>query len=81
MSVFLRPDAEIAAEIADLLARMPGAETMRIAVSIADGEVTLTGELPDAGMIAAAIKVASDVDGVVGVSSRLTVSQLHHEAG
>ena len=33
MSVFLRPDAEIAAEIADQLALMPEAETMRIAVS------------------------------------------------
>ena len=49
MSVFLRPDAEIAAEIADELAAMPGAAVMRIAVSIADGEVVLTGELPNAG--------------------------------
>ncbi|HUZ51432.1 MAG TPA: CBS domain-containing protein [Streptosporangiaceae bacterium] len=81
MSVFLRPDAEIAAEIADSLARMPGAEAMRIAVCIADGEVALTGELPHAGMIAAAIKVASDVDGVVAVSSRLTASQVDHQAG
>ena len=81
ISVFLRPDAEIAAEIADSLAAMPEAEAMRIAVSIADGEVILTGELPNAGVIAAAIKVASCVDGVVAVSSRLTASQVHHEAG
>ena len=80
MRVFLRPDAEIAAEIAGSLAAMPGAEAMRIAVSIADGEVILTGELPDAGMIATAVKVASDVDGVVAVTSRLTVSKVRHEA-
>jgi CBS domain-containing protein/nitrate reductase NapAB chaperone NapD len=81
MSVFLRPDAEIAAEITDQLAQLPGAEMMRVAVSIADGEVVLIGELPNAAMIAAAIKVASDVDGVVAVSSSLTARQVHHEAG
>jgi CBS-domain-containing membrane protein len=76
MSVFLRPDAEIAAEVADRLAAMPGAEGMRVAVAITDGEVILTGELPNAGMIQAAVKVASDVDGVVAVCSRLTAGQL-----
>lgn len=80
MSVFLRPDAEIAAEIVADLSRLRGAEAMRIAVSITDGEVVLTGELPDAGMVAAAIKVASEVDGVVAVASRLTVSQAVQDA-
>ena len=76
MSVFLRPDAEIAAEIADRLAAMPDATAMRVAVSITDGEVILTGELPNAGLIATVIKVASDVDGVVAVASRLTASKV-----
>jgi CBS-domain-containing membrane protein len=80
MSVFLRPDAEIAAEVAASLAAMPQAGAIRVSVSVADGEVILTGEVPDAGMIASAIKVASDVDGVVAVASRLTAS-LQHEAG
>ena len=75
MRVFLRPDAEIAAEIADSLAAMPGAEAMRIAVAIDEGEVTLTGQVPDSGMIAAAIKVASSVEGVVAVASRLIASK------
>lgn len=74
MSVFLRPDAEIAAEIADDLARIPHAEAMRVAVSVADGEVVLSGEMPEAEMIGSAVKLAMDVDGVVAVASRLTVS-------
>ena len=80
MNAFLRPDAEIATEIADRLTAMPEAAAMRIAVSITDGEVLLTGELPNAGMIAAAIKVASEVDGVVAVASRLTAGSVHHQA-
>jgi CBS-domain-containing membrane protein len=81
MSVFLRPDAEIAAEVAASLAAMPQARAIRVAVSVADGEVILTGEMPVAGMIATAIKVASDVDGVVAISSRLTASRVQHQAG
>ncbi len=72
LRVFLRPDSEIAAEVVAALAGISQAQSMRVAVSVADGEVELTGEVPAADVIAAAVRTASDVDGVVNVTSRLT---------
>jgi CBS domain-containing protein len=72
LSVFLRPDSEIAAELVAALAGIPQAQSMHVSVSVTDGEVELTGEVPDASVIAAAVRIASDVDGVVNVTSRLT---------
>jgi len=68
LRAFLRPDAEIA----DVLTAIPQAQSMRIAVSVTDGEVVLTGDAPAASLIAAAVRAASDVEGVVAVTSRLT---------
>jgi CBS domain-containing protein len=75
LSVFLRPDGEIAAEIADELARVTPGGPARLVVSVTDGEVLLTGELRGAGAIAAAVKIASDVAGVVAVTSQLTAGE------
>jgi CBS domain-containing protein len=72
LSVFLRPDAEIAAEVKAALASMLLADAQRITVRVTDGVVTLAGELPRAEMISGAVRVAADVDGAVAVSSRLT---------
>jgi len=77
LSVFLRPDAEIAAEIADNLMRVTPAGQPRITVSVTDGEVLLTGD----GMIGTAVKIALDVAGVVAVTRRLTVSDAAAESG
>ncbi len=74
LSAFLRPDADIAAEIADALARIAQVGPVRIAVCVNDGEVVLTGEVPRATLLGEAVKIASDVDGVVAVSSKLTVA-------
>ncbi len=81
LSVFLRPDADIAAEIAGDLARVTPAGLPRIAVSVTDGEVLLTGELPGDGVVGKALKIASEVAGVVAVTSRLTVSDAAAESG
>ena len=73
LSVFLRPDTDLAGEIVDDLARCLPAGPMRIGVSVADGEVRLAGELPG-DLIGEAVQIASGVDGVVAVTSRLTAS-------
>jgi len=75
LSVFLRPDEEIAGEIVDDLARCLPAGPMRIGVAVCDGEVRLAGEVPAAGLIGEAVRIAAAVDGVVDVASRLKVSE------
>jgi CBS domain-containing protein len=80
LRVFLRPDAEVAADIATELGRMTQAGPMRIAVSVSDGEVTLTGELGRPSLIGTAVEIAAEVDGVVAVTSQLTVSEGPAEA-
>jgi len=70
--VFLRADSEIAAEIAGALSGIPQARSARITISVADGEVVLTGEAATASVVAAAVTAATEVDGVVAVTSRLT---------
>jgi CBS domain-containing protein len=76
LSVFLRPDADIAADIRrvldDLLAVRPGEAD----VHVRDGVVTLTGSLdPKAGphgdLIPVALRLMWDVDGVVDIVDRL----------
>lgn len=72
LNVFLRPDAEIAAEVNAALASILLTEAGQIAVRVTDGVVRLAGELPKAEMISGAVRLAAEVDGVVAVSSRLT---------
>jgi CBS-domain-containing membrane protein len=80
LRAFLRPDSEIAAEIADALTAIPRAQSMRIAVFVTDGEVVLTGNVPAASLIAAAVSTASDVEGVVAVTSMLTETREARQA-
>lgn len=72
LGVFLRPDAEIASEIADALTQVLIDQPMQVGVTVADGVATLTGRLPQPAMIATAVRIAADVDGVVSVTSKLT---------
>ncbi|MDA8323659.1 MAG: BON domain-containing protein, partial [Actinomycetota bacterium] len=72
LSVFLRSDDEIAAEIADTLTRLLAEGPVQVAVTVREGMVTLTGRVPQAEQIAAVVKMTADTDGVVAVTSRLT---------
>ncbi len=73
LSVFLRPDEEIAADVREaltgLLLQDPGA----MKVAVLDGVVTISGSITRESLIPFAVEVASDVDGVVSVVSKLTV--------
>ncbi|HVB41696.1 MAG TPA: CBS domain-containing protein [Streptosporangiaceae bacterium] len=74
LSVFLRPDSEIAEEVAEALSEViePAAG---VTVSVAEGVVTLSGELPKADLIGTAVRVAGAVEGVVTVANGLVPRQ------
>jgi CBS-domain-containing membrane protein len=72
LSIFLRPDAEIAAEIHGMLTGMLLAEPDGVEVSVRDGVVKLSGTLAREDLIPAAERLAADVDGVVTVVCKLT---------
>jgi CBS domain-containing protein len=72
LSVFLRPDAEIAAEIHGMLTGILLAEPDGVEVSVRDGIVKLSGALAREDLIPAAERLASGVDGVVTVICTLT---------
>lgn len=72
LSVFLRPDPEIAAEIADALTHLLLDGPVQVAVTVREGVATLTGRLPKTEMIGTVVKMTADIDGVVAVNSRLT---------
>jgi len=74
LSVFLRPDDEIAEHVRELLDDVLPADPGRVTATVRDGVVILTGhpEAPeDRELIPAAIRLIWDVDGVIDVSSRL----------
>jgi CBS domain-containing protein len=76
LSVFLRPDDDIAADIRNVLDEILQAEPGEAEVSVRNGIVTLTGTLdPKAGphgdLIPLAIRLMWGVDGVVDVVDRL----------
>ena len=72
LSVFLRPDEEIAAEVHGVLTGVLLAEPNGVEVKVNQGVVTLTGTLARADLIPVAERLASDIDGVVTVVSKLT---------
>jgi CBS-domain-containing membrane protein len=71
MKVFLRPDAEIEAEIQDVLAAILLEDANTITVSVREGIVTLTGTLADEDTLRLVTRLAADVPGVVAVASQL----------
>jgi CBS domain-containing protein len=76
ISVFLRPDADIAADIRRVLDDVVLARPGEADVAVCDGIVTLTGTLdPKAGMhgdlIPVALRLMWNVDGVVDIVDRL----------
>lgn len=74
LSVFLRPDAEIAHDVAEILSEvLPGGPT-GVEVAVRNGVVTLTGQTelaPDGDLITTAVRLAWDLDGVVDVVNKV----------
>ncbi len=70
LSVFLRPDADIARQVREILAEvLPGAPT-GIEAAVRGGVVTLAGEpelAADTDLVQVAVRLTRDVDGVVDV--------------
>jgi osmotically-inducible protein OsmY len=70
--VYLRSDDEIRDEIVrDVFAGYLGTNPALVMVAVADGVVTLGGEVEKKSMIRLAVKMARSVDGVVDVADRL----------
>jgi CBS-domain-containing membrane protein len=72
LRVFLRPDAEISAEVHGVLTGVLLEDPQSVTVQVRDGVVTLGGSLREPELIPAAVRLASDVDGVVAVTEELT---------
>jgi CBS domain-containing protein len=71
LSVFLRPDSEIADEVRVVLSNVLLDDAGPVTVTAQDAAITLSGTLsPD--LIPAAVRLAGDVDGVVTVVNKLT---------
>ncbi|MEU1279247.1 CBS domain-containing protein [Streptomyces sp. NPDC005805] len=71
LKVFLRPDAEIAAEIReDVLPGLPGPAD--VSVSVAEGAVTVTGALRDRELVPLLARAVRAVEGVVDVRMDLS---------
>src|SRR5262249_51740973 len=74
LSRFLRPDADIATEIGEILTEiLPGGPT-GIEVAVRNGVVTLTGQpelVSDEDLMSVVVRLARDVDGVVDVVNKV----------
>ena len=72
LSVFLRPDEEIAAEVHSALIGILLEEPGEVEVTVRNGVVTMSGALNRKNLIPVAERLAAGVDGVVGVTCELT---------
>lgn len=71
LKVFLRTDAEIADEIrSSVLTHLP--VTTALGVSVTEGVVTLTGSMPERGLVPVVARALRAVEGVVDVQVDLT---------
>lgn len=80
LSIFLRPDEEIAEDIRGVLADILFAEPGTVNVVVKGGVVTLSGdprELEQRDLIPVAVRLTWDIDGVVDVVNRLAASVDH----
>jgi hypothetical protein len=78
LSVFLRPDEDIASAVREMLAQLPQADPGGVTVAVRNGIVTLAGLLGSAeehDLIQVAGRVAWDIDGVVDVVNNLGITQ------
>jgi CBS-domain-containing membrane protein len=73
LKVFLRSDAEIAAQVRQrVLRRALWVDPDTVGVEVRDGVVTLTGQLERASLIPILVNLVRGLDGVVGVVDRLS---------
>ncbi|MCF2536115.1 CBS domain-containing protein [Streptomyces nigra] len=71
LKVFLRSDTEIGAEIRDhVLTHLPVTDGLE--VSVTDGVVTLSGSMPERGLVPVVARAVTAVEGVVDVQLDLT---------
>jgi CBS-domain-containing membrane protein len=74
LSVFLRPDEDIAREVNEMLSQILLADPASITARVRNGVVTLTGQPGSAGerdLIPVAVRLTWDIDGVVDVVNKL----------
>jgi CBS domain-containing protein len=71
LSVFLRPDGDIADEVRGTLAAILPQQAGNVEVAVRDGVVILSGTVPRPGLIPVAERLASGVDGAVAVIGKL----------
>ena len=71
LSVFLRPDEEITADVRHVLSTILLDDAHAVSIVTRHGIVTLSGTLPSKDMIRLAVRLASDTDGVVAVRDKL----------
>jgi CBS domain-containing protein len=72
LKVYLRSDDEIRDEIVrDVITKYLGTDPARVKVAVADGVVTMSGEVEHKSMVGLAVRMAASVDGVVHVAGEL----------
>ncbi len=78
LSVFLRPDEDIAREVREMLAQILLADPAKVTARVRNGIVTLAGQLDSAeqhDLIRVAVRLTWDIDGVVDVVNKLGTGQ------
>ena len=78
LSVFLRPDEDIAREVREMLTQILLADPVSVTVRVRNGVVTLAGQLGSAerhDLIRVAARLTWDIDGVVDVVNKLGAVQ------
>ncbi len=78
LSVFLRPDEDIATDVRTVFAEILLEDPENVTVNVRDGIVTLTGQpghKDGQDLIAVAIRLTSNIDGVVDVVNKLSAAQ------
>ena len=71
LSIFLRPDADIAAEVCQVLTGLLLIEETGVQVTVTGGSVTLAGRVASEAIRATVVRIASEVDGVTQVTDEL----------
>lgn len=72
LSIFLRPDEEIAGEVRAVLGDILLIEDGTVTVSVQDGVVTMSGQVAEDDSRRAAMRLAAEVDGVLSVIDDLS---------
>jgi CBS domain-containing protein len=78
LSVFLRPDEDIAREVREMLTQILLADPASVTARVRNGVVTLAGQLESAerhDLSRVAVRLTWDIDGVVDVVNKLVTAQ------